>query len=191
MTQIRFAAPGDAGAIAAIYAPIVAATPISFEEVAPTAAEIRDRMARAAAWPWLVAEREGAVVGYVYASQHRSRPAYRWSVDVSAYVADSARRTGLGSKLYAGLFRLLAAQGYRNAFAGITLPNEASVALHRRAGFEPIGVYRNAGFKLGAWYDVSWWQRELLAPEAAPASPVELDALAPETIARALAEPEV
>jgi phosphinothricin acetyltransferase len=191
MTQIRFAVPGDAGAIAAIYAPIVAATPISFEEVAPAPDDIRKRMAYAATWPWLVAEREGAVAGYVYASQHRSRAAYRWSVDTSAYVAESARRTGLASQLYAALFRLLAAQGYRNAFAGITLPNEASVALHRAVGFEPIGVYRNAGFKLGAWHDVSWWQRELLPPGGAPDSPVDVDALAPETIARALAGPEV
>jgi phosphinothricin acetyltransferase len=190
MTQIRFAAAGDAGEIAAIYAPIVAATPISFEEVAPPEAEIRSRMARAATWPWLVAEREGAIAGYVYASQHRSRAAYRWSVDVSAYVAEAARRTGLGARLYAALFRLLAAQGYRNAFAGITLPNEASVALHRAVGFEPIGVYRNAGFKLGAWHDVSWWQRQLLPPEPAPDSPVDVDALAPQTIARALAGPE-
>ena len=190
MTQIRFATPGDAEAIAAIYEPIVAATSISFEEVAPPAAEIRSRMARAATWPWLVAERGGALAGYVYAGQHRTRAAYRWSVDVSAYVAEGARRSGLGSKLYAALFRLLAAQGYRNAFAGITLPNDASVALHRAVGFEPIGVYRNAGFKLGAWHDVSWWQRELLAPEDAPASPVDVDTLAPETVARALAGPQ-
>jgi phosphinothricin acetyltransferase len=149
----------DAAACAAIYAPYVEDGPISFEEQAPDAVELAGRMG--ASHAWLVAEEGGDIVGFAYASPHRSRPAYRWSVDVSVYVAAGRQGEGHGRRLYEALFADLRERGFRVACAGITLPNEASVALHERLGFEPVGVYRGIGWKGGAWRDVGWWQLEL------------------------------
>jgi phosphinothricin acetyltransferase len=152
----------------------VAETAISFEEVPPGAAEMRARIeALAGDLPWLVAESRG-VLGDAYASPHRARAAYRWSVDVSAYVAAGARRSGVGRQLYAALLRALERQGYYNAFAGITLPNDASERFHRACGFEALGIYRNVGFKFGAWHDTIWMQRRLRTDADEPAEPVPL-----------------
>lgn len=161
--NIRVANPLDAEAVAAIYAPIVAHTWISFEVEPPTAAEMRDRIVNTLQrLPWLVSEdAAGRVNGYVYASKHKERPAYQWSVDVTAYVREDARCQGVGKHLYERLFDELARLGYFQAFAGIALPNAASVALHESVGFKPLGTYRNVGHKLGAWRDVGWWQRAL------------------------------
>ena len=163
---IRIATPADAEAITAIYAPVVANTSISFELTPPTVDEIFARIERTLRdLPWLVSEdAQGGVNGYVYASKHRERPAYQWSVDVTAYVREDARGLGVGKRLYQALFEELATLGYFQAFAGIALPNNASVALHESVGFQPIGIYRNVGFKLGAWHDVGWWQKELRVP---------------------------
>lgn len=175
MYDIRLAVADDAAQIAAIYAPIVRDTVISAEERPPSADEMRERIQKTLEWwPWLVADSGGMVLGYVYAGRHRERAAYRWSVDVTAYVAESSRRTGIARTLYASLFRLLAKQRYYRAYAGITLPNEASVALHRAVGFEPVGVYRGVAFKLGRWCDVSWWQRSLRDDAAPAGEPVSL-----------------
>jgi phosphinothricin acetyltransferase len=162
-TTIRDADPGrDAAACAAIYAPHVEASATSFEEVPPGAEELATRIERTSAThPWLVAERAREVLGYAYACSHRARPAYRWAVDVSVYVAEGQRGRGLGRDLYEALLARLRRQGFRTACAGITLPNEASVALHERLGFVPVGVYRRIGWKAGAWCDVGWWQIEL------------------------------
>ncbi|MFZ5545066.1 MAG: arsinothricin resistance N-acetyltransferase ArsN1 family B [Pseudomonadota bacterium] len=160
---MRTATPDDAEAIAAIYAPIVRDTAISFELEPPTAGQMRERIAATLQrLPWLVSlDAQGEVNGYVYASRHRERAAYQWAVDTTAYVRADSRGQGVGRRLYEALFRTLAELGYFQAFAGIALPNEASVALHESVGFEPIGVYRNVGFKLGAWRDVGWWQKSL------------------------------
>ncbi len=176
--MIRLALPEDAAAIRAIYAPIVEHTAISFETDPPSAAEMAARIAGTMPqWPWLVDVRDGAVRGYVYASQHRARPAYRWSVEVTAYIAENARGQGVGKRLYQVLFELLRAQGYVSAYAGITQPNAASVALHESVGFGLVGTYRNVGFKLGAWHDVGWWQLDLGLPARTPAEPIPLDAM--------------
>jgi phosphinothricin acetyltransferase len=159
---VRRARPDDARAFAAIYGPIVAETTISFEEVPPSEDEFRARIAAIGeTWPWLVGESDGVVLGYVYASQHRARAAYRWSAEVTAYVHGDARGRGVGSALYRTLFRVLARQGFHRAFAGITLPNDPSIALHKSVGFELVGTYAEIGFKFGAWRDVAWWQRPL------------------------------
>jgi phosphinothricin acetyltransferase len=147
----------DAAACAAIYAPHVDPGWASFEEQPPDAAEMARRIRAMPAW--LVAG--DPVAGYAHAAPHRDRPAYRWAVEVSAYVAAGATGQGMGRALYDGLLALLAERGYRVALAGITLPNPASVALHERCGFEPVGVYRGIGFKSGAWRDVGWWQKGL------------------------------
>ena len=176
--RIRLAAPADGAALAEIYAPAVRERATSFELEAPGADEMARRVARLTErTPWLACEHRGAVVGYAYASPHRDRPAYQWSVEVSAYVHPDVQRAGVARALYTSLFAVLTRQGYRNAYAGITLPNDASVALHRALGFTDVGVYGAVGYKLGAWHDVAWLARGLAphTPDAAP--PVPLRAL--------------
>ncbi len=180
--MIRLANEGDAAEIAAIYAPYVRNTPISFETVPPSPAEIAERIVNTLPrWPWLVHESEGAVAGYAYAGPFAQRVCYRWSVTTTVYVRDDQARRGLGRGLYRALLSLLAEQGFRSAYAGITLPNENSMGLHKAMGFEPVGVYRDAGHKLGRWHDVAWFQRALQpnAPrvEEHPAEPVEVSAV--------------
>jgi phosphinothricin acetyltransferase len=170
--HIRLAHDGDAEAIASIYRPVVESTVISFETIPPDRAEISRRLADTMIeYPWLVCERDGHIAGYAYATRHRVRAAYQWSVDTSVYIDDAHKRTGVGRGLYESLFSILAAQGFFNAFAGIALPNAASVGLHEAMGFEKLGVYRNVGFKFGEWRDVGWWQLRLRAPEASPVTP--------------------
>lgn len=160
--RIRAATAADAAGMLEIYRPFVETTAVSFELKAPTVEEFAARVAKLlSGWSWLVAEREGRCIGYAYGSLHRERPAYRLSTEVTAYVHPDCRRQGVGGALYLQLFDELARKGYCNAFAGVTLPNEASVALHRRAGFEPIGVFRNVGWKFERWHDVRWFQRQL------------------------------
>jgi L-amino acid N-acyltransferase YncA len=174
---IRLATEDDAGQILAIYGPYCY-TPVSFEAEAPPLEEMRGRIAALAGkLPWLVCDDGGTVLGYAYASPHRARLAYQWSVEVSAYVAEVSRRRGIGRALYTSLFRALELQGYFNAYAGITLPNAASVGLHEAVGFTPIGVYRGVGYKLGAWHDVGWWERPLRERKPEPAEPLELRTL--------------
>src|SRR5215218_8870086 len=160
---IRDADPSrDAAACAAIYAPHVEGSAVSFEERAPDTGELMARIERyGAGHAWLVAEREGEVVGYAYASAFNERPAYRWSTSVSVYIAEDARGQGLGRALYTALFERLRERGFHMACAGITLPNEASVGLHESLGFEQVGVNREIGWKNGAWHDVGWYQLEL------------------------------
>lgn len=178
-TSIRIASAADAPSLAAIYAPIVRETVISFESVPPDAAEMARRVESVLpTHPWLVLERGGSAAGYAYAARHRDRDAYRWSVDVSVYVAADARRAGAGSALYRALFAILELQGFARAFAGITLPNPASVALHESLGFSPVGVYERVGFKAGAWRDVGWWHRDLARFPSTPPEPTPFGAIA-------------
>ena len=164
----------DAAPCAAIYAPYVAGSAVSFEDEPPEAKDLAARMARiTATHPWLVAETEaGEVAGYAYGTAHRDRAAYRWAADVAVYVAGDHQRRGVGTRLYGELLSRLSRQGIRTAVAGITLPNPGSVALHESFGFQPVGVYRRIGWKAGAWRDVGWWQLELLPPtDAKPPEP--------------------
>jgi L-amino acid N-acyltransferase YncA len=173
--RIRLATDSDAAAIADIYRPIVESTFISFETEPPDQEEMRRRIADTlSSYPWLVYDVSGRMAGYAYAARHRTRAAYRWSVDTSVCVHPDFRRGGVGRGLYLSLFEILAAQGFYTANAGIALPNPASVALHEAVGFQPIGVYRNIGYKLGAWHDVGWWQRALRQREILPQRPLEL-----------------
>jgi len=170
--RIRLASAGDAEAIAAIYRPVVETTSISFETIAPDRDEMAKRLAGTlASHPWLVCDVDGRVAGYAYAAKHRVRAAYQWSVDTSVYVDPAWHRSGVGRGLYRSLFAVLGAQRFCNAFAGIALPNPASVALHEAVGFEPLGVYRRVGFKLGAWHDVGWWQLTVGTRVSMPTAP--------------------
>jgi len=160
--NIRRATEADAPGLLAIYGPFVEHTAVSFETVVPTVEEFAARIAKSLnGWQYLVAERDGRAVGYAYGSMHRERAAYRFSAEVSAYVDPACHRQGIGRSLYLRLFDDLAAKGYCNAFAGITLPNDASVGLHKAVGFEPIGVFRTIGWKFDRWHDVAWMQRAL------------------------------
>jgi L-amino acid N-acyltransferase YncA len=171
---IRLATPADAEQVLAIYTPHCE-TATSFELAAPTVGDMAGRIARVLEWhPWLVCEASGEVLGYAYASRHRERPAYRWSVETSVYVGSGHRRLGVGRALYASLLAVLPLQGYVSAFAGVTLPNPASVGLHEALGFQEVGVYRHAGYKCGAWHDVVWYQRLLQEPPEDPPAPLPL-----------------
>ena len=175
---IRVARESDAEAMAAIYAPIVQDTGISFEVDPPGPEEMARRLrAILPTHPWLVAEQAGRVIGYAYSGKHRDRAAYRWSVDVSAYVDAQARRKGAGLALYETLIVLLKQQGFHSAFAGIALPNEASVEFHQAAGFTPLGIYKEVGFKQGQWRDVGWWRLGLSNSLDAPGEPIAFEAL--------------
>ncbi len=170
--QIRVATMADAAAVAAIYRPYVEGSAISFEVDPPDEAEMARRIGKALeTHPWLVCEDAGRLLGYAYASEHRSRAAYRWAADVAVYVHEDGHRRGVGRTLYGVLFNLLRVQGIINAYAGITLPNPKSVGLHEALGFRPVGVYERVGFKLGDWHDVGWWQLALQPGPLMPAEP--------------------
>ena len=176
--DIRVARGDDAEGVLDIYAPNVRDTFISFELEAPTPAEMRSRiLGTLVSHPWLVCEIDGGVAGYAYASPHRERLAYQWSADVSCYVHPGSRRRGVGRSLYVALLGVLRRQGYFNAYAGIALPNAASVRLHESVGFEPVGVYRGVGFKGGQWRDVGWWHCRLGELPADPPVPMPFSRL--------------
>ncbi len=163
--NIRLATLNDAPRILEIYAPYILDSPISFETVVPSLEEFQQRMRETQTkFPWLVYESNNHVVGYTYASPHRSRCAYEWSVESAVYTDAKYQGQGIGTQLYGELFRMLKAQGVVNIFAGITQPNEASVGLHQSVGFAPIGCFKDVGFKQGKWWDVGWWQLQLQKP---------------------------
>jgi phosphinothricin acetyltransferase len=171
---IRPARRGDAGRIAEIYADFVETSASTFEELAPTAVEMLRRMEARPRLPWLVAvDAADTVVGFAYAGPHHARAAYRWSVNCSVYLHEAAQGRGLASALYGELIGVVRDLGYVTLFAGIALPNDASVALHEGLGFRPVGVYPRAGFKLGAWRDVGWWWLPLRDPPEQPREPAE------------------
>jgi len=163
LLQIRPATAADAPGVHAVYAPAVRGSVISFEHEMPSVEEIARRIeADSDRYPWLVAEAsDRSIAGYAYATTWRHRAAYRWTCEVSAYVAAPFRKRGLARKLYGELFERLRDSGFVMAVAGITLPNDASVALHEALGFEPAGVFPRCGYKLGGWHDVGFWRLEL------------------------------
>ena len=177
--QITFATVEDAPAIAKIYAPFVESTAVSFETIPPSVDEMAARIEALAAaqLPWFVMKDDRRLLGYAYAAKHRDREAYQWSVESSAYVDESARRSSVGRNLYIALFDILKRQGYQNVYAGTTLPNDASIAFHKSLGFREIGVYRDVGYKLGKWHDVAWWYLRIGAHDANPKQPLGLSGI--------------
>jgi L-amino acid N-acyltransferase YncA len=176
MSQIiRLATADDAPFIQAIYAPIVRETTISFETEPPDAAEIAARIAKVQQmYPWLVLEQDGIFAGYAYATRQRDRAAYQWNVEVSVYVDPAQQGKGVGWALYETLFNILRRQGFYNAYAIITLPNPASVAIHEKVGFRFLTQLPETGYKFGAWHATGWWALELQPKPANPPPPIPL-----------------
>lgn len=181
----RLATPDDAAGILEIYGPYVRDTSITFETVVPSREEMAGRIGKyLEQWPWLVAEENGRIAGYAYASRYRERVAYQWSVECSVYIHNDSLRRGLARALYTGLFRLLQKQGYRNVYAVINLPNDRSVAFHESLGFRWFATYEQVGYKLGQWKNVGWWRLVIneFGPEPAsviPFSQLEKEELPP------------
>lgn len=185
--EIRLATPADAAGVAAIYAPVVTSSHISFELEPPTTEEMAGRMADVMPrHPWVVVVDGGEVAGYAYAHRFSGRAAYDWSVETSIYVAPANRGAGVGRALYGSLLDLLGRQGFRQAIAGIALPNPASERVHASAGFRPYGVQRRIGYKLGTWIDVLWLQRDLAAGDDPPTPPLSVDRLPADVLQAAL-----
>jgi len=180
MNIIRVAKPSDAASILEIYTPYILNTAITFETEIPSFEIMEHRIATYQEnWPWLVYEADGVIAGYAYATKHRERTAYQWCVESSVYVKDQFQKKGIAKALYTALFKILKYQGCRNVYAGITLPNEKSVAFHKNFGFNKIAEYKNIGYKSGKWNTVSWWELQVNDYSDDPSAPVkfsEMDA---------------
>ncbi|GAA4730853.1 GNAT family N-acetyltransferase [Flavisolibacter ginsenosidimutans] len=173
MVNVRLAKAGDAGSILEIYAPHVLYNACTFETHVPSVEEFEARITKCLQkFPWLVCEIDGRIAGYVYASPHREREAYQWTCESSVYVHKDFKGKGIGRELYKTLFQLLKMQGLVNVYAGITLPNDASVRLHEVCGFQLFAEYDNIGYKLGAWQKVGWWKLQLNKHELKPSPPL-------------------
>ena len=171
--KIRIALPADAASMLEIYRPFVEDSSITFETITPTIIEFQDRVNHYLEnYPWLVAESNGVIAGYAYASRHRERTAYQWSVEVSVYISNDFKRSGIARTLYTELFGLLKKQGFRNAYAVINLPNDPSVAFHESMGFTWFATYEQVGYKLGKWKNVGWWRKILNEFTMEPDAPI-------------------
>jgi phosphinothricin acetyltransferase len=180
---IRFATNDDTPIILDVYAPFITDTVITFEYEIPSLDEFSSRIETIQQQlPYLVAEEEGRILGYAYASKHRDRIAYQWSVDISVYIHPEGHRQGIGRQLYTTLLALLREQGYYNVYAGITIPNPKSEGFHRSMGFEPVGVYTNVGYKFGHWHSVIWLSLILQPYSPTPTPPLPITALSAETV---------
>ncbi len=160
--MIRPVQQSDAPTLADIYNPFIRDTTITFEEEQVTAEEMAARIARVTAtFPWIVWEEQGVVLGYAYGSTWRTRHAYRFAVETTVYLGPGGQGKGIGSKLYETLMVELKAQGFHSALGCLALPNEPSVRLHEKLGFQKVGHMKEAGWKFGAWVDVGFWERML------------------------------
>ena len=175
---LRPATPADATGILDIYAPYIADTSFTFETEVPSTEAFAERIRTYLdTWPWLVFEDNGIIAGYAYATRHRERTAYQWCTESSIYVLDKYHGTGVARALYEALFAILEKQGFRNVYAVINLPNDASVAFHERCGFRYFATYEKVGYKLGRWKNVGWWQLSLNDYGNEPAPPVKFSVM--------------
>ena len=176
--RIRVATPADAAPVRDIYAPFCESTAVTFEETAPTEAELADRIeSTLETHPWLVCETDGTVVGYASAGQLRPQRAYEWVVELSIYVAEPARRSGVGRALYESLFAVLERQGIRDAYAVTTVPNPETERFHEKLGFERLVDFPGIGYTQGEWRDVAWWRRPLAEKTDSPDRPRPLSSV--------------
>lgn len=173
--KIRLATIEDGAEILSIYADYIKNTAITFETEVPSVAEFGKRIERVLEnYPWLICEIGGKVAGYAYASKHRERAAYQWSVDLSIYISAKYHRRHIATALYKALIALLQRQGYYNAFAGVTVPNLNSEMFHTQFGFQTVGAFENVGYKLGKWRDVKWFALQIAEYPKEPRLPVIL-----------------
>jgi L-amino acid N-acyltransferase YncA len=189
MIEVRLASSEDANQILDIYSPSVLASATSFETVVPSLAEMQNRIDSCLQkYPWIVCSVNEKIAGYVYASKHREREAYQWTCESSVYVHNDFKGKRIGRSLYELLFRVLKLQGFRNIYAGIALPNEASVHLHESCGFTHFATYDNVGYKFGNWHTVGWWKLQVNNYDPAPPPPLRLSELNPGTLSNLFAE---
>lgn len=180
MVVVRTVTAADAEGLLSIYGPHVLNDAITFETQIPSVEDFGARITKCLQkFPWLVCETKAETAGYVYASLHRERDAYQWTCECSVYVHDDHKGKGIGANLYRALFQILKIQGLVNLYAGITLPNEASVRLHEKCGFEAFARYENIGYKLGKWHSVGWWRLQLNNHEPKPLPPTPFSELNP------------
>lgn len=171
--EIRLAKPSDARSLLDIYAPYVENTAITFEYEVPTVEDFTTRIEKTLEkYPYLVAEEDGVVLGYAYASTYYARAAYDWAVELSVYVSLDSRGQGVGTKLYDALEYLLDQMGYVHFLACISLPNEASLTLHRKRGYQKVAHFPKIGYKFERWHDIVWLQKSL-EKQANPIKPLK------------------
>jgi phosphinothricin acetyltransferase len=187
---IREAVASDALGILGIYGPYITGTSFTFETEVPSVADFSKRINDyLISWPWLVCEIDGVIAGYAYGSRYRERTGYQWCVECSVYVHDDFLRAGVGKALYSPLFSLLKAQGYRNVYAVINLPNERSVKFHESMGFSYLTTYENVGYKLGKWKNVGWWQLVINDYMPEPLPPLKFSELDKSVVRHVLSQP--
>ena len=173
MTLVRLATPSDAASILSIYAPYIEHTSLTFETVTPSKKDFAERIRTYLDnWPWLVAEHDGIIIGYAYASRYRERTAYQWCTEVSVYIDEAFQQRKTGYALYNCLFEILRQQGFRNIYAVINLPNEKSVSFHESMGFTWFATFEQVGYKLGKWKNVGWWRKTVNDFGSEPQAPV-------------------
>lgn len=178
MTEIRLTTIYDAPAIREIYSPNILNAAISFETEVPSIEEIQNRIETILQrYPWIVCEVDGKMAGYVYASKHRDREAYQWSCECTIYMHNDFKGKGIGKELYQLLFEILKSQGFRNVYAGITLPNSGSVSIHESCGFKHFATYENIGYKFDNWHSVGWWKLQTNDYDLQPPPPLKLSEL--------------
>lgn len=167
--SIRRAREADAQALLNIYAPYVTDTPVTFEYEVPSLSEFTGRiMSVSADYPYLVCERDGAVIGYAYAHRYKERAAYQWDAELSVYLDGANRGRGLGKAFYTALIEILRLQNIKNVYGCVLCPNENSERLHESLGFARVGVFRSTGYKCGAWRDVVWFEKQIAAYDTEP-----------------------
>lgn len=172
MIKIRLAIKEDAAEILNIYSPYIENTSLTFETEVPSLEQFTERIVNNLLnWPWLVCEVDGRITGYAYATRHRERVAYQWSVESSVYIHENFQKKGIAHALYLTLIEILKKQGFRNVYAVINLPNDKSVSFHEKCGFEYFTTFEKVGYKLGAWKNVGWWKLSLNEYGKEPAPP--------------------
>jgi L-amino acid N-acyltransferase YncA len=189
MTEVRLVTSEDATQILEIYSPSILTSATSFETLVPSLAEMQKRIDTCLhKYPWIVCSINEKIAGYVYASKHREREAYQWTCESSVYVHSDFKGKRIGSNLYELLFRVLKLQGFRNIYAGIALPNEASVRLHESCAFTHFATYDNVGYKFGDWHTVGWWKLQVNDYDPAPPPPLRLSELDPAALSAFFAD---
>ena len=185
--MIRTATIQDANGILKIYSPFILNSGITQETEIPSLQNFEQRIiSTLEERPWLVCEIDNEIAGYAYAGKHRERKGYQWCVEPSVYIDEKYYRYGIAKALYTALFEILKLQGFINAYAVITLPNDKSVAFHESFGFRYLTTYEKIGYKLGQWHDVGWWEKQVYPHQEKQTDPVKFSSLKSKDISEIL-----